>query len=101
MSSNYAKQKLWEAVRALAIQDDSLQRRLADAAISLVHLRTIENTLAIEHRKKLTVILDSLTKETAVGDEGAIATQKLTSQEAIRVAEAIFELYTDLHGAPR
>jgi hypothetical protein len=99
-SSTYTKKKLYEAVRSLATRDDSLKGRLADAAVYLVHLRPMLDGIAPEHRDKLMAILDSLTKEPPVAEEGAITAtvQKMTDQEAGRTAEAILGLFTDLLG---
>jgi hypothetical protein len=97
-SSSYAKQKLWQAVHALATRDGSLQGRLADAVVYLVDLRSMDSAIAPEYREKLTAILDSLTSEPPAGGEGAISatTRKMTIEEARRIADSIWDLFSKL-----
>ena len=99
MAVEYGREKLWQAVNALATGSGSIQERLENAAIFLIRLQAGED-LPEEHRATFEAILHELTKEQATGDEGNIrATLANTSSERGRaLAGRILSLYTELHG---
>jgi hypothetical protein len=96
---DYAREKLWQAIHVLVTSESSLQERLASAAIYLIRLQA-KDDFPEEYQAAFEFIVDSLTHEPAVGDEGKIqaTTRKMTDIEARQVAERILSLYTQLKG---
>lgn len=100
-SRSNLKVKLWEAIDTLITGGGKLQERLASAAISLtgVYLPS-EGDLPKKYQEEFKSIVQDLTKEPAIADEGRIqaTTYKMNDQEAQQVARRILGLYIQLKG---
>lgn len=98
MSSDYAREKFWQAVHSLATGSEDIRERLAGAALFLSRLRP--DDLPEVLRQEFEDVLHELTKEKALGDEGTIVatTHDLTQEEGAKLAERIPDIYTELHG---
>lgn len=94
---SYLRQKLWQAANALATGEESIQERLAKAAVYFVHLMPMDQAIPAEDREKLVAIVESLTSAPA-GAEGSISatTRTMTPEEARRVADSIWDLFSKL-----
>ena len=99
MSSSNVKEVLWVAISALATSGGTLQERLASAAMGLCSL-TSKNELPKQYQDALSSIIQDLTKEPAVLNEGRIDanTSKMSDQDATRIAKEILGLYSKLRG---
>jgi hypothetical protein len=99
MSSTYVREKLWLAVHVLVTGDGGLQERLASAGIGLIGLpKTV--LLSTKNREAFDSIIQGLTKEPALGNEGRLVatSRKMSDEEAKRIADEILNLYTKLRG---
>jgi hypothetical protein len=96
----YGRQKLWQAVDALATGTGTIQERLANAAMGLSGLRPFENQLPVELHSQLKAIVQDLTRTPAQGDEGSIkaTTRTMSEEEGAKLAKRIFSLYIELRG---
>lgn len=89
---------MWNAVYTLATSADRIQERLALAAMDLIVLRPEE--LPVELRDRFEELLNELTKENAIADEGTVAAtmRKMSDTQAEKLARDIFDIYTELRG---
>ena len=87
------KEKLWSAVRVLAVADARIQVRLAVAAEHLVRVQADDVPAPI--RDELNSIVNDLTSQTPLANEGFIqaTTSRLTPEEGMSVAGRILKLY--------
>jgi len=95
--SDYARQKLWEALSAL-VGAGTIQERLMGAGMQLVVLQP--RGLLSEHLEEFRAIMHELTRCPAVGNEGTLAatTRTLTDDQGRAIAIRILELYTGVRG---
>ena len=98
MSTNYAKQRFWEAIHSLATFDGTIQRRLASAAKCLLTLQPAD--LPDKLRQEFDGVQEELSKQEATGSEGTIVatTRQLTSEQGSKLANRILNIYMELHG---
>jgi hypothetical protein len=93
--------KLWEAIDTLITSGGRLQERLASAANSLqgVYLPS-KSDLPKKYQEEFKSIIQDLTKEPAMLDEGRIqaTTYKMNDQDAVGVARRILSFYIQLNG---
>jgi hypothetical protein len=92
-------EKLRDAVISLATSAAPLGRRLEHAVIAAAMLD--ENDLSPEHRDRWYEIMERLTKEEAVGDEGKFRAtiSRMSPEEQEEVARSIFNLFMNVDRA--
>ena len=96
----YGRQKLWQAVDALATGTGTIQERLESAAMGLHGLRSFEDQLPVELHRELEATSQDLTKVPAQGNEGRIRAtlRTMSDEEGAKLAQRIFSLYIELRG---
>jgi hypothetical protein len=99
LTYHYSREKFWQAVHVL-VGDGSIQERLAGAAMYLTRLHGPDEDLPEGQREEFRAVMNELTKEKAIGDEGNIqaTTRKLSSEDGAKLAKRILNIYTELHG---
>lgn len=95
---HYPREKFWQAVHVLATSDRSIQERLAGAALYLIRLSPED--MPEEQREEFKAVIQELTKEQPLGDEGSIeaTAHKMTTEQGRTIADRILSIYTTLHG---
>jgi hypothetical protein len=93
MENRSPQERLWEAVRCLAVSAEPLQRRLANVAIALTPLQ-LDDFDNPDSREAFRVIMEKLTAVEPEGDEGSIeaTTRRLSDVEAEAIAAQVVEL---------
>jgi len=91
--SDYAKQKLWEAVGFLATSDETIQRRLGGAGLSHAMLRPED--LPEEQRTEFSAVAQELRAGPGSIEE---TTGALSSERCRLIAGRIFSIFTQLFG---
>ena len=88
------RQRLWQAVAALATSAQPIQRRLEAAAQELVHLRADEFADPEARAEFIAIGERVAVREEASGDEASLArpTSAMSDDEAERVAQKIVTL---------
>jgi hypothetical protein len=94
MSLGYAKEKLRDAVDSLATGAGRVQERLSYAAMVLIRLRP-DDFPEGELRRTFIGVLDDLTFDQAIGEEGSIAAtlNRTSDDDARAIARRILNLY--------
>lgn len=86
------QQRLWQAVEALAVSANPMQDRLFWAGMHLAPL--LPDDFEEAHRDEFIAVMDALTAQEAVGDEGSLraTTAALTDEGAVEIARRILAL---------
>ena len=92
--SSYAKQKLWEAVHAMA-SDGEIDRRLTFAGDCLVGLQDAQ--LPSQHLEQFRAIRAALV-ETKLSSERGYFGQQMSSEDDVALSHRIVDLFTDVMG---
>jgi hypothetical protein len=92
--SSYAKQKLWEAVRALA-SDGEIDRRLTFAGDCLVGLQVAQ--IPSQHLEEFEAIRAALVK-TKLSSERGYVDRQMSSEDAVALSHRIVDLFTGVMG---
>jgi hypothetical protein len=91
---DYAHQKFSAAVESMAESPASIQRRIADAYISQLHVLRPDD-LPDEIRMEWTVTVEQLTHAESVGNEGTVmaTVENMSDDDAVAIARKIVRMY--------
>ena len=86
------QQRLWQAVEALAVSAEPIQRRLFWAGQYLLPLR--RDDFQASDREEFVAAMDALTAKEPIGDEGSLqaTTAALSDEDAVEIARRVVAL---------
>lgn len=98
MAEDYEREKLGNAVYALAVSAEPIQKRL-EYAFTAMHTMINHGFTDPEREAEFAEIIDRLTADKSDEDEGYVPTTcaRLSDEEAGEIARAIVDLNTRLH----